>query len=205
MTIRSLIQDRRAASAAEFGLLLPLLMLMLLGLIDTGRWMWEVNQAEKATQYGARMAVVTDVLAPGMVTASYVGVGGLTQGDVIPASALGRVTCTSTGCCNPTSLCTAPYPSLGSDPNYTTKFTAIVNRMKAMKPDIAASNVSVTYRGAGLGFAGDPNGMEVAPLVTVELSGVQFRPTTGLSLLTLTLPAFRTTLTAEDMSGTGSN
>lgn len=199
MSLRPLLHDRRAASAAEFGLVLPLLMLLLLGLIDAGRWMWEVNQAEKATQYGARMAVVTDVLAPGMATASYVGVGGLTQGDVIPASALGQVTCTSGGC----ACTTNPCPTLGT--TNSAGFTAIVDRMKTMKPDIAPGNVSVTYRGAGLGYAGDPNGMEVSPLVTVELSGVQFRPASGLLLLTLTLPAFRTTLTAEDMSGTGSN
>lgn len=199
MTVCALLHDRRAASAAEFGLVLPLLMLLLLGMIDTGRWMWEVNQAEKATQYGARMAVVTDVLAPGMASASYVGVGGLTQGDVIPASALGQVTCTSAGC----ACTTSPCPTLGT--TNSAAFTAIVNRMRAMKPDITGSNVSVTYRGAGLGYAGDPNGMEISPLVTVELSGVQFRPAAGLLLLTLTLPAFRTTLTAEDMSGTGTN
>jgi hypothetical protein len=199
MMVRALLADRRAATAAEFGLVLPLLMLLLLGMIDTGRWMWEVNQAEKATQYGARMAVVTDVLAPGMASASYVGVGGLTQGDVIPASALGEVTCDSTGC----TCTTNPCPTLGT--TNSAAFTAIVARMQTMKPDITASNVSVTYRGAGLGYAGDPNGMEISPLVTVELSGVQFRPASGLLLLTLTLPAFRTTLTAEDMSGTGTN
>ena len=50
-------------------------------------------------------------------------------------------------------------------------FDTIVTRMGYMKPDIAASNVRVSYRGSGLGFAGDPNGMEIAPLVTVELTG----------------------------------
>ena len=55
--------------------------------------MWEYNKAEKATQVGAREAVVTDVIPGGLATASYVGqtVGGavLTQGDRIPAAALG--------------------------------------------------------------------------------------------------------------------
>ena len=74
-----------------------------------------------------------------------------------------------------------------------------------MKPDIAQSNVRITYRGSGLGFAGDPNGMEIAPLVTVELIGVQFRPLVLFNAVAFNLPAFRTTLTAEDSSGSQSN
>ena len=30
-----------------------------------------------------------------------------------------------------------------------------------MKPDITAANVRIDYSGSGLGFAGDPNGMEI--------------------------------------------
>ena len=56
----SLLRDRSAASAAEFALVLPLLLLFLFGIIDAGRFMWEYNRAEKATQVGARVAVVTD-------------------------------------------------------------------------------------------------------------------------------------------------
>jgi hypothetical protein len=77
--------------------------------------------------------------------------------------------------------------------------------MRYMKPDINANNVSITYRGSGLGFAGDPNGMEIAPLVTVELNGVQFRPLVLFNAVAFNLPAFRTTLTSEDSSGINSN
>ena len=77
--------------------------------------------------------------------------------------------------------------------------------MQYMKPDIVANNVTVTYRGSGLGFAGDPNGMEIAPLVTVELSNIQFRPLVLFNSVAFTLPAFRTTLTSEDSSGIVSN
>lgn len=195
--------DRSGASAVEFALVLPLLLLLLFGIIDAGRFLWEVNKAEKATQVGARMAVVTNPIAGGLAAASYVGVGGLTQGDLIPASQLGQIVCTNTNCCVPTSLCTTPYPALGTYDGGT--FSAIVTRMQGMKRDIAPANVRITYRGSGLGYAGDPNGMEISPLVTVELTGMTFKPAVGLMLRSVTLPDFRTTLTAEDSAGTVSN
>jgi hypothetical protein len=47
--------------------------------------------------------------------------------------------------------------------------------------------------------------MDVAPLVTVELTGLQFRPIALFNAVTLPFPAFTTTLTAEDSVGTVSN
>ena len=201
--MRRILRDRRAAGAAEFALVLPLLIFFLLGILDAGRYMWEVNKAEKATQAGARVAIVTNVLSSGLGTQSYVGVGGLTQGDVIPASALGKMTCRSSGCCIDAGDCTGTYPAVGTFD--ATNFNRIVERMEFMKPGIAANNVTVTYRGAGLGFAGDPNGMEIAPLVTVELTGLQFRPLVLFNAVAVNFPAVRTTLTAEDSSGSQSN
>lgn len=184
-------------------MVLPLLILFLFGIIDGGRFLWETNKAEKATQVGARVAVVTDALSSGLATEDYVGVGGLTQGDIIPASALGQMTCRSTGCCVLAGDCTGTYPAVGTFDS--ASFDRIVQRMQFMKPDIAATNVTVTYRGSGLGFAGDPNGMEIAPLVTVELHDVRFRPLVLFNAVAFDLPPFRTTLTAEDSSGSQSN
>jgi hypothetical protein len=191
--------DRSGASAAEFALVLPLLILMLFGIIDGGRFLWETNRAEKATQVGARVAVVTDVISTGLPTYDYVGVGGLTQGDVIPVSALGTITCTRTACTCPSS-CPTGYATANP-----TAFDRIVTRMSYMKPGIAANNVKITYRGSGLGFAGDPNGMDVSPLVTVTLSNIQFRPLILFNAVAFNLPAFTTTLTAEDSAGSQSN
>lgn len=197
--IRALRLDQSGAGAAEFALVLPLLLLFLLGILDGSRYLWEVNKAEKATQVGARMAIVTDVISTGLGTQNYVGVGGLTQGDLIPASALGTLTCTRTAC-----TCTGSCPTTFAAAD-STSFDRIVTRMEYMKPGIAANNVTITYRGSGLGFAGDPNGMEIAPLVTVELTGVKFNPLVLFGLVSFDLPAFRTTLTAEDSSGSQSN
>ena len=202
---RRLLLDRSGGSAAEFGLVLPLLILFLFGIIDGGRYLWEVNKAEKATQAGARVAIVTDVLDGGLSGQNYVGqvVGGvtLTQGDIIPANALGELRCTNSGC----SCISGTCPTVVAPGDYAARFSRIFQRMSYMKPHIAQSNVRITYRGSGLGFAGDPNGMEIAPLVTVELIGVQFRPLVLFNSVAFNLPAFRTTLTAEDSSGSQSN
>ncbi len=197
--MRRLLFDRTGSGAAEFSLVLPLLLLLLFGMIDTGRYMWEFNRAEKATQMGARFAVVTNPVASDLASANYVVPGGLTQGDPIPASALGVMTCPSTGSC----ACTAsPCTGLTRD---ATAFTNIVNRMKLMYPPILPANVEVSYSGSGLGYAGDPNGMEIAPLITVRLTGVKFKPLSLLMLANIDMPDFATTLTAEDSSGTASN
>jgi len=209
-----LLKCSSGASAAEFGLVLPLFLLLLFGVIDAGRFMWESNEAEKATQVGARIAVVTDVLSSGLRDEDYAGktVSGVTlkSGDLIPAAALGSVMCTSTGCTCESGTCPS---SLGTF-NTTVFNNVLVTRMKQMYPSITAANVVVRYTGSGLGIAeasagggggGGTEQMEISPLVTVTLTGVQFRPLTIFALKAVTMPDFSTTLTAEDASGSVSN
>ncbi len=200
-----LLRDTSGASAAEFALVLPLLLLFLFGIIDAARLAWEYNRVVKATQMGARFAVVTNVLDSGLQEASYLGEDpdgdgfGLTQGDRIPKEALGRLVCSAEGCeCE-----VDPCPEVGTFDDDT--FAILVERMQAGYPEIAAANVRVAYSGSGLGFAGDPNGMDIAPTVTVSAVGLRFRPLTTLALAEFDLPDFRTSLTAEDGSGTQSN
>ena len=199
----------RAGSAAEFALVLPLLLIFIFGTIDVGRFMWEVNQAEKATQVGARMAIVTDPVSSGLVESDFVG-GTLLPGELIPASALGQVKCTSASC-----VCSGTCPSMATTVD-SAAFNAIVTRMAQIKPGITGSNVEILYRGSGFGYAGTaatgpgggsapPETMEISPLVTVALTGVQFQPITSLLLATIPLPSFTTTMTAEDLAGQYSN
>ncbi|HET7708017.1 MAG TPA: TadE family protein [Sphingomicrobium sp.] len=202
--IRKLISARSGASAAEFAIVLPLFLLFLFGIIDAGRWIWTYNQAEKATQMGARFAVVTDHIAPGIGT-SFIGVGGLTQGDVIPASQFGSIVCTSAGC----TCKTAPCPTVGAANS--AAFNAVVARMQLFLPTVSAANVAVEYSSSGLGYAGDPYGADLSPLITVSIgkeagtNRLQFTPITTLLLATMNMPFFTTTLPAEDMTGSQSN
>ena len=196
------VRNRSGSSAAEFGLVLPMLLGLIFLVIDGGRYLWSVNRIEKATQWGARYAVVAYPVTGGLASANYVGtvVGGvtLTQGDVIPAAALGLITCTSTSC----TCTTAPCPTLGT---FTSAyFLAIVDRMALISPDITASKVTILYRGSGLGYAGDPSGMQIAPLVTVKVSGVTWAPVSGFAQFKAGFPTIETTLSTEDSVGSSS-
>jgi len=196
-----LLRSERAASAAEFALVLPLFLLLLFGIVDSGRFMWEYNQAEKATQMGVRYAVVTDPVLNGLYTYSFSISGGIPQGSAVPTTSFDTATCDNSTCsCSPGGgFCTATSRNA-------TAFTNLVTRMSYMYPQIAASNVQIQYKNVGLGFAGDPDGPDVSPLVTVSLTGLQFHPITCLVFAcSISMPDFRAGLTLEDATGTESN
>ena len=206
--LRPLMRSDSAATAAEFAMVLPVLLILLFGIIDTGRFLYEYNEAEKATQVGARVAIVTNVLSSELRDENYVGksVGGKTigPGDRIPAGALGTVMCSSTSC----TCAAAPCPSGVGTVDSATFNNVLVARMQQIYPAIQPDNVQVRYSGSGLGIASDDGGaeqMQISPLITVTLTGVDFHPITSLMFATIGMPSFSTTLTAEDASGTFSN
>lgn len=195
-------QDRNGGPAAEFALVAPLLILFLLGIIDVGRLMWTWNQAEKATQMGVRFAAVTDPMPSGLESFSYAVDSSVPQGDVVSQTLFPGITCTSASCTWKPGGSPPGSFSLTQTPG---AFTLLVNRMNAFKSDIAAANVVVDYDYSGLGFSGDPNGPDVAPLITVKLTGLTFTPTFLFGAVSLTLPGFSATLSMEDGDGTNSN
>jgi len=207
--LASLVHDTRASSAAEFAMVLPLLLIFLLGIVDVGRLMWTWNRAEKATQMGVRYAVATDMVPNGLSSYSFVVSGGLTQGDPIPQSSFGGASCIINGgavSCSCKTGATCPSPLVSSSANALTAFNGIVNRMRLFMPEIASTNVTVDYDYSGLGYAGDPNGSDVSPLVKVSLKQLTFRPMLLMLFRgTITLPSFSAALTMEDGQGTVAN
>jgi hypothetical protein len=214
MKLRHPLHWTSGASAAEFALVLPLFVVLLFGIIDGARFVWETNKAEKATQVGARVAVVTNVLSSGLRDEDYAGqtAGGITigAGDKIPAEALGSVKCTSSGCTCESGPCPSNLGTLDS----ATFNDVLVERMRQIHPAIQPDNVEVRYSGSGFGFAGTASTgggggateqMEISPLVTVTLVGLEFRPITSLLFASIAMPAFATTLIAEDGVGSVSN
>ena len=207
--LASLVHDTRASSAAEFAMVLPLLLIFLLGIVDVGRLMWTWNRAEKATQMGVRYAVATDMVPNGLSSYSFVVSGGLTQGDPIPQSSFGGASCIINAgavSCSCKTGANCPNPLVSSSANALTAFNGIVNRMRLFMPEIASTNVTVDYDYSGLGYAGDPNGSDVSPLVKVSLKQLTFRPMLLMLFRgTITLPSFSAALTMEDGQGTVAN
>jgi len=188
--LRSFACDRAGATAAEFAMVVPVLILFLFGMIDVGRYMWTLNQAEKATQMGVRFAVVTDPVA-NVLNQDFAAAYNLVGGDAVPVGTFNAAVCTSSG------NCTVTGGASGANSRNATAFTSLVTWMQKFYPTITASNVWITYKNVGLGFAGDPNGPDVAALTTVELRNLTFQP---LILFggALSLPPIKAMLTLED-------
>ena len=147
--IRKLLIDRTAASAVEFALVLPLLLIFLLGIIDVGRWMWVYNEAQKAAQMGARFAVVTKPVSSA-IDADYVGACSppLTPGRSNPRELL------LFGHLHEFELQQRDAGRAG--------FHTIFDRMHKFLPELRPANVRIEYSASGLGYAGNPNGPDVS-------------------------------------------
>jgi TadE-like protein len=206
--LKRLLRSTSGASAAEFAIVLPLFLILLFGIIDAGRFLWQYNQAEKATQVGARVAIVTNVLSAGLEDEDYTGqtIDGvkIAPGGAIPAHALGTMVCTSAGCsCDAAKGGVAPCPDPGTFDSDTFN-NVLLARMQAIDPAIRAENLVVRYSGSGLGSA-SVGQMEISPLTTVTLTGMTFVPITSFLFAQITMPNLSATLTSEDASGSYSN
>lgn len=222
-------RDLRAASAAEFALVLPAALLLLFGVIDVGRYVWHLNQYEKAVQLGARYAVATQVVATPLKTADYSSIvcpgatGTLKAGDTICAEAMRSLTCTSSSCTCDTSTTSGVCSAASGTTFNATAFSNIVSRMRVASKRIGTSNVIVEYAGSGIGYLGDPGITsdcsttssgggttipvecqlpDAAPIVTVKLTSLRYYPIT-LSLVGVGVPypQFSYSLTMEDGDG----
>lgn len=206
--VSSFQRDVRGASAAEFAMVLPLALIFLIGMIDVGRFMWEYNRAEKATQIGARFAVATQMIPNGYANYSYAVDGGITQGDPIPVAQVPVQICSGSASAV-ACTCTACPTGWDSSTNLAA-FQNLVGRISQIKPDVGPANVVVTYSPSGavggndLGYAGNPNGSDLVPLVTVRLTGLQFQPILLLGGA-MSMPDFSYSLTVEDGLGAASN
>ena len=202
VAIRRFCRRTEGAVGAEFAMVLPLLILLLLGIVDVGRYMWALNQLEKATQMGARMAVVTTMVPTDLYNANF-GTS-LGQGASIPLSSFGAMQCTSNGT-TASCTCITNCAGIGNTAD-TAAFNRVADRMNLIAGFLGRSNVIIRYENSGLGYAGDPNGSDVAPIVTVSAAGVPFRPAIFMFLGgRLVLPTVSASLTLEDGQGNFSN
>ncbi len=182
-------RDRTGISSVEFALVAMVFFVFIFGIFDFGRALWQWNAAAKAAQWGARYAIVNDVVASGLANFDGLSAAG-GNGLSIPIGAVNPnpVICDVNGC-------------NGYGPLDTTAFNAIVAIMQGIYSRVQANNVVVEYEHVGLGFSGNPYGMDIVPTVKIRLQGMVFNLVTPLvaGLVTITMPDFSTTLMGEDL------
>ncbi len=197
-TPRRLLRDRRGISSVEFALVCSLFFMLVLGVVDFSRAMWEWNAAAKATHWGVRYAIVNDMVSKKM--AGFSGVlAGLDAGSLIDPSVVATDLGTDTFTCN-NDGCNGNGDTGTSFDDIA--FSLIVAQMQMIYSQIRPENVVVEYRHVGLGFSGDPTSPDLHPLVTVSLQNMTFDfVTPGLSgIFTLTMPDFAASMTGEDLT-----
>ena len=198
MILRRLIRDQRGISSIEFVIVASVFFMLIFGMVDFSRAMWEWNAAAKATHWGVRYAVVNDMVAIRMSEWKG-GDNGLSAGDSVTVAAV-----TGFGS-PPTFTCTNTACGGAADPNTdfnVNAFADIVTRMQIIYNKIQPENVIVEYRHVGLGFAGNPLGPDLHPAVTIRLVGMGFDfVTPGLAgLFPIDMPDFAATMTGEDLT-----
>lgn len=211
-------RDRSAASSVEFALVVVPFLLFLLGTLDVGRFIWLVNENEKAAQSGARFAVVTDTIPGGEIGCDEIGAetaglrcfsysinGIVNQGLPVPEADFPNVTCSApsgTLSCNCEQSC--PF-STAIDTVAQNSFDALIDRMRRIQPRLGPENVSIEYAWSGLGYSGDPNGADVSPTITVKISDLDFRPLFLANQIGFSAPGAEYSLTMEDAEGSFAN
>jgi hypothetical protein len=199
---RGLWRDETGSVFLEFTVTLPVFFLLLFGAIETGLLFYQWNIATKAVQLGARIAAVSNPVSSDLATLNGLEDGRL-PGD--PMLDFDRIcngltqSCTG-GDYNPDAMATLVYgPGNGACQQATTNI-GMCNVYAGIEP----KNVVVRYQYTGLGYAGRPGGP--VPTITVSLQDIEFDFVVLDSLLGLgpvAMPSLRTTITGEDLKGSG--
>jgi len=209
--IRGLWAHREGAAAVEFALICVPLLVVTIGIMEFSFALYQWNAAEKATQFGVRMAVVSTPVASGLT--AFDGKNNSNEYGDVPDSnfaSSGAVVCdgATLQCNNGYSWATAQAP------NVLTPHARIVAKMQKVSPGITAANVVVEYLHQSLGFVGRPCGP--VPSVTVRLQNMAFDFIVIDAILSLvaggaglpssiSMPGFIATMVGEDLNtqGTG--
>jgi hypothetical protein len=196
MSWRGLRSCQRGAATVEFVVVAPVFLILFFLVIEVASAFFWWKTAEKATQLGARIAIVRDAAVTDLPTRNPKRDGAL----------FGLACADSSNPCDfdnqSTWICVAGGTGCNS-----AAFQNIISEMRRIFGQaINDSNLTITYKYVGLGYAGGP----FIPSVTVTLSGVRFGLFMGfLSGLAgagdslLVLPDISATLTGEDLSSAG--
>jgi Flp pilus assembly protein TadG len=193
----------------EFSIIALLLLMLTGGIVDFGVAFFEWNAASKAVQQGARLAAVSDPVDSHLK--SVTGLSSASAGDPFPAfkvvcSGASQSCSTCTGAASGCTYSSAALRTLVYGRGETSCGAVAAGQIAGMCDvfwRIAPANVTITYEGTGLGFAGRPGGP--VPTITLELTGLTFTLPFLSGLLGLgpiPIPPMRTSATGEDLSTT---
>jgi len=182
------VSDESAATLVEFTLISPFLFLLTFGIAEFGYIFYQFQSLNAATALAARMAATRGPVIAGVPDC---GVGVTGPAGTYCSQLAGSKTWTPV-------TCTGASP--GGNCNVAL-MNRIVTEMQLVYPQMTLANLNITYGPSGLGFMG--LGKPV-PTVTVTITGVtaNFIALGAFGLNNIAMPAFTTTLTGEDMSGT---
>lgn len=196
--------DETGAAMVEMSIAIVLLLTLTLGFVDLGNAYYQWNAATKAVQAGARMASISNPIAPAIAQAGPTGVPGAAipagSYDYICDGSTASCACTGASCVNGAWVAAnfnriyagddgACGPVAGSRPGMCDYF-----------PALQSANVVVRYTASGLGYQTRPNGS--IPTITVSLQNVNFQFFFLSGLLgfnDITMPSMLSTVTGEDM------
>lgn len=187
--LNSYLKASEGSSTIEFVVLFFVIIATVFFVIEVTLYLFFSAALNKAAQAGARAAVVSTPVAPGVPARNQrteSGVFGIACSDAsAPCVPFDNVSCTG-------SACTA------------VEFDRIFAHMQGFSGQLSPENVTISYEWTGLGFAGGPT----VPLVSVTVSGVPYR--TGIVGLLLTnagvlasLPTHAASMTGEDLDRGG--
>ena len=214
---KSLWNDQSGAAMLEFTAAAFTFLMILLGVVEFSNLFFQRNAAEKAVQYGARQAAVSDPVYTAADLNFTRTVSGYLPGEELPAGAFDIVcsgvsaSCTCSGSVCPTGgvgYSVAKMREIAYGRGNVTSTCVNVQPNAGMCnffPRVGAQNIRVEYRFTGLGYVGRPGGP--VPTVTVSIINMtyDFVLIGGLANLnSIPVTSAATTMTGEDLSTTWS-
>lgn len=194
-------RDETGSVFLEFTVTMSVFLTILFGTIETGLLFFQWNIATKAVQLGARLAAVSDPVSSGLSATT-----GLEQAGTLPGDEMPPFDRTCDGArmasgCDPDAMAALVYGRGDATCDSTGANMGMCDVYNRIRPE----NVVVRYQYTGLGYAGRPGGP--VPTITVSLQDIDFEFVALDGLLGLgpvAIPGLRTTVTGEDLTGSGS-
>ncbi len=195
-TLHKIVKDDEGATLVEFTVVAALLFLLTFSIMEFALILYQFNNAQKATQLGAR-AASSRALIPDLDTYEDCWVSTSLEAGTACAevqnSSFTPIVCTGGG----TGICTS------------TGMAAVVAEMKRGFPKLNAADVTITFSPTQLGYEG--RGRPI-PAITVAINNIQYEYAaiggiikaidhTSTFANTLNITTAQTTVIGEDIKG----